>query len=186
MKQLSNFVNENTKKVYIYAQTILLDETLELNYALHIKTRQLFINFATAKQITIDSKASSLDYDMDIYRLYGPNQDNLHARQSWMCANILFEENPKSNNAYSIIDFISNSYSDQEESKDLFGTFRSQKIQLIGLLRKNIRPVPFYSKQFFLHLLDNYYDKISVYKNYFDVLLDEKTDIRDFIEKVFK
>lgn len=184
MKQLSNYVSANTTRVYIYAQTVLLDQNLELKYALHIKTRQLFINLANSKYIHIDKNAPSLEYDMNNYKIHGPNQDNLHARQSWMCANMLFEENPKSNQAYSIIDFISNSYSDQEESKDLFGTFRSQKIQLIGLLRKNIRPVPFYSKQFFLHLLDNYYDKISIYKDYFDVILDEKTDIKDFIEKV--
>ncbi|CAD5124776.1 DgyrCDS13039 [Dimorphilus gyrociliatus] len=184
LKNLPTYVGPNAKKVYIYAQTILLEESLTLTYSLHIKTRQLFINYGKAQFINIANEATMFDFDMNTYKLHGPNQDMLHARQSWMCSSILLEENPNSQYAFAIMDYIGNAFSDIEEAKDLFGSLDAKRSQITTIVRKNIRPVPFYSKQFFLHLLDNYYNKISIYDSHFNAILVDTINAQDFREKV--
>ena len=86
LSDLPKYVGTNAKRVFVYAQTVLIDENMELPFALLLRTRQLFVDRSRASYIGVmGTVTAELDIDFS-NQIPDPEPDTLHQKQSMMCA----------------------------------------------------------------------------------------------------
>jgi hypothetical protein len=189
ISQLSSLVNSAAKRVYVYAQTVVIDTDLQLPYSLQIYTRQLILNQTRGGNVVrLNTSSEPLQIDFSDRNSFGISADSTFAKQSFMCARILMDSAIQDNisTGWAILDDLTRSSPgcyDAEQCAWLNGVIFFNTF-LTGTQRQNVRFVPYYSKFYFVRVLTLYYDRILVYKTDFDQLHNAKTTASDFQQAV--
>lgn len=155
--------------VKVYAQTVLINKDITVNFALMIKARQIILDRSKATSITFSGGNNHLNVDMKKAALNGAPTDIFFHKQSYICARILLDTNVKkdTNIAWKIINNIVDDYQAAiyPEDSDFIESVRGFRTKMRGILRANVHFVPFYTKKYMVQVLQNYYNKITIYKN---------------------
>ena len=87
-----------------------------------------------------------------------------------MCARILLDtqEEGNVNTAFSMLNTIGQTPSQNQETQAVAATARNLLVEISGLSRDAVRFVPFYTKSHLKKLLDNYFERISIYEQVTD------------------
>jgi hypothetical protein len=173
MSQLTSFVGTDAQRVFVYAQTVLIDADLTFPFSLLIHTRQLIINRRYATKIRVNGSTPAFNLDFNNRYKYGVQIDSMFMKQSFMCARILLDSGVQANinTGWAILDDLSRTeVADVEQSAWLSAVFMFNSY-LAGINRQNIHFVPFYSKSYYSSVLQQYYNRITVYKTDFDALV---------------
>ena len=83
-----------------------------------------------------------------------------------MCARILLDTQNQGyiRTAFSILNTVGQTRSQIRETQAVAATAQNILVETAGLSRENVRFVPFYTKAHLKKLLDNYFEKISIYE----------------------
>ncbi len=69
LSDLPKYVGSEAKRVYVYAQTVVINTNLNLDYALMVRTRQLIIDRTSSQYISVSAQADDLEHDIEHTRL---------------------------------------------------------------------------------------------------------------------
>jgi len=173
LRDLKNYVGLDAKRVNVYAQTVLIEDSLSFPFSLLIRTRQLIINRDPASMIRVGSWSPLLDLNYTRVKNEGPPSDAVFQKQSFMCARMLLDtrERNASNTAWQILyDLGRDADFDNVELTSWSRSVRMYNSFLSGIDREDLHYVPSYSKKHFRDVLELYADKLKVYKTDFDRL----------------
>ena len=84
LSNLTKYIGTHAKRVWVYAQTVVIDKSLDFPFAVSVRARQMLINRATANSISTTSDRD-LGVDMSGF-IHDPEPDLMHFKQSFMCA----------------------------------------------------------------------------------------------------
>lgn len=158
----------STKSVKVYAQTVLINQDITVDFALMIKARQILLDRSKSKTITVTSTSDPFNVSFEKAVLDGFPTDTFFHKQSYMCARIMLETKNKkdSNIAWKIIQGIVDDApaAVNKEDAKYIDSVRGFRTEMRGIQRENVHFVPFYTKKYLAEVLKNYYEKISVYK----------------------
>ena len=188
LTRLSSYVGTDAKRVFVYAQTVLIDTDVTFSFSVLIHTRQLIIDQRSARRIRISSLTPVFDLDFKNRETFGVRLDPLFMKQSFMCARILLDtrERANANTAWSILHDLthSNTLAVSNEQLAWLNAVNQFKGFLTGIDRHNIRFVPFYSKEYFTRLLQLYHTRITDYNNQFERMLDATTSQSQYLQSI--
>ncbi|CAD5124777.1 DgyrCDS13040 [Dimorphilus gyrociliatus] len=164
----------SAKSVKVYAQTVLINQDVEVDFALMIKARQILLDRSKAQKITVRTASEPFKFDLSKAVHDGAPTDTFFYKQSYMCARILIETKEKKhkNIAWKIIQGIvdDSPAAISKEDKKYIEAVRGFRTEMRGIQREDVHFVPFYTKTYMAEILKNYYEKITIYKADFDRL----------------
>lgn len=188
LSQLSSYVGSDAQRVFVYAQTVLIDADLSFPFSLLVRTRHLILDQQYARTIRIRSLTPDFDLDFSNRETFGISSDSLFMKQSFMCARILLDtrERANANTAWSILDDLIHLQAPavNNEQEAWLSTVKQFTSYLAGLSRRNVHFVPFYSKEYFSRLLQLYSDRINVYKVEYERMLDSSSTQLEYQQRV--
>ena len=88
---MRSYVGLDAERVYVYAQTVLIEDLLRFDFSLQIRARQIVINRARAPILYVGVRSPVLDHNWPVVKDSGPDSDDLFTKQSFMCARIILD-----------------------------------------------------------------------------------------------
>ena len=167
LADLHKYVAQDTRRVYVHAQTVVITDDIDVDYALSIRARQLILDRSQSYHINIHTLAPDLDLEEEATLRYGPEPDSLFMKQSVMCARILLDTKQQEhvNTSWAILHDIATAQGLHEESNRLAASIRTLSGQFSGIDFSN-------TKTHIVEILENYYERISTYKLDLDRIMD--------------
>lgn len=82
-------VENPPQRVWLYAETVVINQNTEFDFSLSIRARQIIIDYNVNPTITFDHEGEPLGLDIDSAIHFGPPSDLTFQKQCWLCARIL-------------------------------------------------------------------------------------------------
>jgi len=186
MSHLSQFVGQDARRVFLYAQSVLIDAELSFPFSLLIFTRQLIIDQSEPRVIRVGSTSPTFDLNFNDVDNFGVQRDLMFSKQSFACARILLDSaEPSSvNTAWGILDDLGGSEvtATGVDQAAWFNSIRFFNVFMRGIDRHGIRFVPFYSIDYLRRMLRLFQEHYADYATNFAKLVDESTSESEFIQ----
>ena len=91
LKDLSDQVQPNTKRVYLYAQKVMIDEDVTFPFSLMVKAHEIIIDRSKSYYIRVSRDTPVLVDDYFTTNDQAPVWETLFMKQSYSCARILVD-----------------------------------------------------------------------------------------------
>jgi hypothetical protein len=174
LSEISSRVGEHVKRVQVYAEVVIIDSNLHFPFSLVVRARQIVIDRSKAHTLTVnrDTRVLVDEYFSDNDK--SPEADNLYQKLVQQCARILMSTNNPDHitTAFEMLDHVVGDFQYFKEQASMKTAVKLTRAEYSGLVRSELRHVPFYTKDYFRARLQIHYNRVSEWRDKYQQILN--------------
>ena len=174
-----------TERVYVFAQTLYIDQSVTFPWSIYIRARQIIINYEASPSLTFPNTSPEFPVDIATAVSYGLPSDMVFQKLSLLCAQMLISslDEDQTQSGWNIIDDMAQDRAYSEEQQNFLDHVRGVRAGLTSLGRSNINWAPYFTQLYYTNSLGSYYSDITLYYNIFLELIEDAIDCSSFVDR---
>nr|A0A1U9VX91.2 RecName: Full=Glycerotoxin paralog 1; Short=GLTx paralog 1 [Glycera tridactyla] len=192
LSQLAKHTSDRASRVYIYAQKVVIDCDIQVQFSLMIRATKIVVSTGKVFKILVGSESSQIEMDVDDVKNNGPPRNLQQMKDSLQCARMLaqsWDDTEKQKLAFNILHEMTSPTAGNEAQRSVQTMASALKLQLEGMFKNDIHHVPSYSAAYFTYLMKADSDIVNAYAarlNALEVITTSRDDFLNYTQELEK
>ena len=176
-------VGDDVRRVYVYAQIVVIDADLHFPFSLTVRARQIVLDRSKSHYLTVDRNTPVLVEDYFDDNDKSPAASNLFQKMVLGCARILMYTGQQTHmtTAFEMLDDVIQDFQYDKEQASFKTAVRLTRSEFTGMVRAGIRHVPFFTKDYFRGKILVHHVELNKWNNHYNEILKTATVIDELL-----